>query len=153
MKVRLSVSISPIFFCSCNQDQDVNTCLLPAIIAIKRTFSSSGNLMVLTDVGAATSHTAVGIILSNNFPDAFTATPNMGTIAMSNQIRIYGPGTMPGNPVAIASENVTKKIFIAERLKGGGNVLLFNAPMTNGDYAPESKRLEAGVTAVHLIRK
>ena len=148
MKVRLSVCIPSVSFCSCNQDQDMNTSPLPTK-TYKRTFSSSGNLMVLTDVGATTSHTNSGIILSNNFPDAFTATPNMGTIAMSNQIRIYEPGTMPGNPVAIASENVTKKIFIAERLKGGGNVLLFNAPMTNGDYAPESKRLEAGVTAVH----
>lgn len=148
MKVRLSVCIPSVSFCSCNQDQDMNTSPLPTK-TYKRTFSSSGNLMVLTDVGATTSHTNSGIILSNNFPDAFTATLNMGTIAMSNQIRIYEPGTMPGNPVAIASENVTKKIFIAERLKGGGNVLLFNAPMTNGDYAPESKRLEAGVTAVH----
>jgi len=93
----------------------MNTCPLPTK-TYKRTFSSSGNLMVLTDVGAATSHTDGGIILSNNFPDAFTATPNMGTIAMSNQIRIYEPGKMPGNPVAIASENITKKIFIAERL-------------------------------------
>lgn len=148
MKVRLSVCIPSVSFCSCNQDQDMNTSPLPTK-TYKRTFSSSGNLMVLTDVGATTSHTNSGIILSNNFPDAFTATPNMGTIAMSNQIRIYGPGTMPGNPVAIASENVTKKIFIAERLKGGGNVLLFNTPMTNGDYVPVSKRLEAGVTAVH----
>ncbi|WP_286914094.1 hypothetical protein [Flavobacterium sp. UBA4197] len=115
MKVRLSVCIPPVSFCSCNQDQDMNTCPLPTK-TYKRTFSSSGNLMVLTDVGAATSHTDGGIILSNNFPDAFTATPNMGTIAMSNQIRIYEPGKMPGNPVAIASENITKKIFIAERL-------------------------------------
>ena len=115
MKVRLSVCIPSVSFCSCNQDQDMNTSPLPTK-TYKRTFSSSGNLMVLTDVGAATSHTNGGIILSNNFPDAFTATLNMGTIAMSNQIRIYEPGTMPGNPVAIASENITKKILIAERL-------------------------------------
>ena len=72
---------------------------------------------------------------------------------MSNQVRIYGPNSLLGNPVDVAYDHVTNDIYVAERLNGGGQVLKFAFPTTNGDFAPQTARNEAGVTAVYLLRR
>ncbi len=117
------------------------------------TFSKADNRMVLTDVGSAASDTDGGIIVINDFSTRIAATPNMGTIAMSNQFRIYGPNSTLGNPVDVAYDNVTDKIYIAERLNAGGKVLTFALPTTTSDAMPLDSRMEAGVSSVYLIRK
>lgn len=117
------------------------------------TLSTTDNRMVLTDVGAAASDSDGGIIIINNFSSTITATPNMGTIAMANQIRIYGPNSNLGNPVDVAYDSVTDKIYIAERLNAGGKVLTFSLPTTTSDATPLNSRTEAGVSSVYLIRK
>jgi hypothetical protein len=117
------------------------------------TYSASKNMMVLTDVGSATSDSDGGIILISNFSSKINATTNMGTIAMSDQVRIYGASTMLGNPVDVAYDAVTEKIYVAERLNSGGQVLVFDKPTTNGDFAPISSRAEAGISSVFLYRK
>lgn len=117
------------------------------------TFSAADNRMILTDVGSATSATDGGLVIINNFSSVFMATANMGTITTGNQIRVYGPTSLLGNPVDVAYDNVSKNIYVAERLNGGGQVLTFSLPTSNGDYAPTSSRIEAGVTAVYLVRK
>ena len=116
------------------------------------TFSASDNRMVLTDVGSAASATDGGIIVINDFSSKIAATPNMGTIAMTNQVRIYGPNSTLGNPVDVAYDSVTDYIYIAERLNAGGTVLTFAIPSTSGDARPLSTRAEAGVSSVYLIR-
>lgn len=117
------------------------------------TLSTTDNRMVLTDVGAAASDSDGGIIIINNFSSTIAATSNMGTIAMANQIRIYGPNSNLGNPVDIAYDSVTDKIYIAERLNAGGKVLTFSLPTTTSDATPLNSRTEAGVSSVYLIRK
>lgn len=117
------------------------------------TFSSSKNMMILTDVGNATSDTDGGIILIPNFSSKLNATANMGTIAMNDQVRIYGPATMLGNPVDVAYDAVTEKIYVAERLNSGGKLLVFAKPTTNGDFTPISSRAEAGISSVFLYRE
>lgn len=117
------------------------------------TFSATDNRMILTDVGSATSDIDGGIIVINDFSTKIAATANMGTIAMSNQVRIYGPNSNLGNPVDVAYDNVTDKIYIAERLNAGGKVLTFSLPTTTGDATPLNSRAEAGVSSVYLIRK
>lgn len=72
---------------------------------------------------------------------------------MSNQVRIYGSNSLLGNPVDVAYDKVTKKIYVAERLNAGGQVLKFSFPTVLNDMAPIGARLEAGVTSVYLIRK
>ena len=117
------------------------------------TYSNQDNVMVLSDVGLASSATDGGLIIINNFSSVLNATVNMGTIAMNNQIRIYGPNSLLGNPVDVAYDFVTNDIYVAERLNGGGQVLKFSFPTTNGDFAPQTARTEAGVTAVYLLRR
>lgn len=117
------------------------------------TFSAADNRMVLTDVGSATSATDGGIIVINDFSTKIAATPNMGTITMANQVRVYGPNSTLGNPVDVAYDSVTNNIYIAERLNAGGTVLTFSLPTTSSDATPLNTRLEAGVSSVYLIRK
>jgi hypothetical protein len=117
------------------------------------TFSDSEGTMVLTDVGSATSDSDGGIIVINNFQSVLNATPNNGTIANANQVRIYGSATKLGNPVDVAYDKVTGKIYVAERLNAGGQVLVFAKPTANGNIAPIESRAEAGVSSVFLLRK
>jgi len=117
------------------------------------TYAKRSNTMVLTDVGLATSDSDGGIIVIKGFTELFAATPNMGTIAMNKQIRIYGSATSLGNPVDVAYDNFTKTIYVAERLNGGGKVLTFDLPGSNVNAAPTSSRAEAGVSSVYLLRE
>lgn len=117
------------------------------------TFSASDNRMILTDVGSAASDTDGGVIVINNFSTVLGATSNMGTISLSNQIRLYGPNSKLGNPVDVAYDAVTKNIYVAERLNAGGQLLVFAFPTSNGDATPISSRAELGVASVFLIRK
>lgn len=117
------------------------------------TYSSVENTMVLTDVAAAASDSDGGVIVIKNFSSVFSSTANNGTISTANQIRIYGPNSMLGNPVDVAYDNVTKMIYVAERANGGGRVLTFSVPTTSGDYAPVMNRLEPGCAAVFLQRR
>lgn len=109
--------------------------------------------MVLTDVGLAASDSDGGVIVLKGFTELFAATPNMGTIAMSKQIRIYGSNTFLGNPVDVAYDNFTKTIFVAERLNGGGKLLTFDLPNSNVNAMPASSRPEPGVSSVYLFRE
>lgn len=116
-------------------------------------FSKMDDRMVLTDVGAASSDSDGGLIVINNFSSVLGMTSNGGTIALSNQVRIYGPMSTMGNPVDVAYDEGTDKIYVAERLNMGGRLLTFNLPTTTGDAAPVAARAEAGISSVHLHRK
>lgn len=117
------------------------------------TFSKKDNVMILTDVASAADATDGGLIIINNFTSVLSSTSDMGTIAMSNQVRIYGANSTLGNPVDVAYDYKTNLIYVAERANGGGKVLTFNFPTSSGDVAPASSRNEAGVAAVYLVRK
>lgn len=117
------------------------------------TYSPEDDVMILTDVASATDATDGGLVIINNFTNVFGTTSNMGTIAMSNQIRIYGSSTTLGNPVDVAYDYVSNRIYVAERANAGGTVLTFDFPAASGNIAPVSTRAEAGVAAVYLFRK
>lgn len=114
----------------------------------------SNNVMVLTDVGLATSATDGGIVVIENFSNVFSSTASGGTIALSNQKRIYGPNSLLGNPVDVSYDKQANKIYIAERLNGGGQVLSFAYPTApQADATPLATRLEPGVTGIYLRRE
>ena len=117
------------------------------------TYSPQDNVMVLSDVGLASSATDGGLVVINNFTSVLNMTNNLGTIAMNNQIRVYGPNSMLGNPVDVAYDHVTNAIYVAERLNSGGLVLKFAFPTMSADATPQMSRAEAGVTAVYLHRR
>jgi hypothetical protein len=116
-------------------------------------YSFIEDVMVLSDVGAASSDVDGGLVVIKNFKSVFNATANNGTIMMDKQLRIYGPNSMLGNPVDVAYDNVIKMIYVAERANGGGRLLSYMVPTTSGDYSPMMNRLEPGCTAVFLYRK
>ncbi len=116
-------------------------------------FSKADNRMVLTDVGLASSDSDGGLIVINNFSSVMGMTPNGGTIATANQVRVYGPMSTMGNPVDVAYDTETDKIYVAERLNMGGRLLTFNLPTMSGDATPAAARAEAGISSVHLHRK
>ena len=117
------------------------------------TYSAVDDVMILTDVADAASATDGGLVLIKNFSSVFASTAASGTIALSNQIRIYGPNSKLGNPVDVAYDSVTNYIYVAERLNAGGQVLTYAYPMTSGDFAPINARAELGVTSIFLLRK
>ncbi|HJR99839.1 MAG TPA: hypothetical protein VJ780_02785 [Flavobacterium sp.] len=117
------------------------------------TYSAKDDLMVLTDVGNAASDSDGGLVFIKNFNSIFASTANMGTIAMSNQIRVYGPNSQLGNPVDVAYDYATNTTYVAERLNGGGKVLTFAQATTSADATPLNVRSEAGVTSIFVVRK
>jgi hypothetical protein len=117
------------------------------------TYSSSDDVMILTDVASATSSTDGGLVIIKNFSSVFSSTTNSGTIAVGNQVRIYGPNSLLGNPVDVAYDNVTKNIYVAERLNAGGQVLTYTYPAASGDATPVNVRVEVGVTSIFVLRK
>ena len=117
------------------------------------TYSAKDDLMILTDVGSAASDSDGGLVFIKNFMSLFASTANMGTIAMSNQIRIYGPNSQLGNPVDVGYDYVTNTTYVAERLNGGGKVLSFAKATVSADATPLTVRPEAGVTSIFVIRK
>lgn len=117
------------------------------------TYSPQDDVMVLSDVASAASATDGGLVIINNFTAVLNMTNNLGTIAMNNQIRVYGPNSMLGNPVDVAYDHVTNSIYVAERLNSGGLVLKFAFPSMSGDATPQMNRAETGVTAVYLHRR
>ncbi|UOX33280.1 hypothetical protein LXD69_14690 [Flavobacterium sediminilitoris] len=117
------------------------------------TYSAMDNVMILTDVASAADATDGGLVIINNFSTILNSTANMGTISTTNQIRLYGSNTTLGNPVDVAYDYDTNRIYVAERANGGGNVLTFNFPSSSGNIAPISTRAEPGVAAVYLVKK
>ena len=117
------------------------------------TYSAADDVMILTDVADAASATDGGMVLIKNFNSIFASTAASGTIALSNQVRIYGPNSKLGNPVDVAYDSVTNYIYVAERLNAGGQVLTFSYPMASGDFAPINARAELGVTSIFVLRK
>ncbi|MEL1240201.1 hypothetical protein [Flavobacterium flavipallidum] len=117
------------------------------------TYSAKDDLMVLTDVGSAASDSDGGLVYIKKFKSVFASTANMGTIAMSNQIRIYGTNSQLGNPVDVAYDHVTNTTYVAERLNGGGKVMSFSMPTMSSDATPMNVRAEAGVTSIFVVRK
>lgn len=117
------------------------------------TYSPEDNVMILTDVASAADATDGGLVIINNFTSVLNSTQNLGTIAMTNQVRLYGSNTTLGNPVDVAYDYVTNNIYVAERANGGGNLLTFSFPTSSGNTAPINSRAEAGVAAVFLVRK
>lgn len=119
------------------------------------TYSAQDDTMVLTDIGDAAVATDGGVIIIDNFTQKFGNVASGGTMALAMQKRIYGPNSTLGNPVDVAYDHVTNKVYVAEKLNAGGRVLTFTLPNSSVpvDAAPVHARSEAGVTSVYLSRR
>ena len=103
-------------------------------------FEDDGDLMLLTDIGEATgtdSDTDGAIFVIDNFKQKVNELDDDGGTLAQNQLKtIKGSATTLGNPVDIAYDRETRRIYVAERANGGGRVLGFDYPETSNADAP-----------------
>jgi len=110
------------------------------------TYERDGDIMVLTDIGEASSDVDGGFVIINSYSQASMD----GSISMSEQIRVAGASTMLGNPVDIAYDPSNALVYIAERANGGGRILSFEIPNMSGDFMPVYNQEFAGASAIYL---
>jgi len=137
-----------------NQDGLVSPTTKIQVEGIVRThalyYDAGEDIMFLSDIGLATSDSDGAIHVITDFGTKFSAAGNNGTISTSDQIIIEGSNTELGNPVGLTYDSDTKKIYVAERLNGGGKLLEFDLPTANGNPSPTSSQNFAGAAAVYL---
>jgi len=109
------------------------------------TYVDENDMLILTDIGSAGSADDGAFLVIRNF----TAATADNMISASEQIRVGGNNTFLGNPVDIAYESTTDRIFVAERANGGGRVLGFNMPSASGNFFPSYNQPFAGASAIY----
>ncbi|MBC6995827.1 hypothetical protein QWY85_17570 [Neolewinella lacunae] len=109
-------------------------------------YNEQDDLMVLTDVGAADSDSDGAIFIISNF-----STRSNDVFAAADYVRIGGANTRLGNPVDVDYDPDDDRIFVAERLRGGGELLIFQSSAT-GNTAPIETIPFAGISSLYLNR-
>jgi hypothetical protein len=112
------------------------------------TYYAEEDLMLLTDVGEASSDDDGAVIVVENFSSAISDDDNV--IDSNDQVRIEGSATLLGNPVDIAYDTENEIIYVAERANGGGRVLGFEVPTLSGTVEPIYSDDFAGASAVYF---
>ena len=110
------------------------------------TYWPNTDMMILTDVGAASSPDDGAFTVIKGFAAAAAD----GTISLAEQLRVAGDATFLGNPVDIAIDINRMMIYVAERANGGGRVLGFAMPTESGNFAPTYNLEISGASAVYL---
>jgi len=110
------------------------------------TYVAGQDMMLLTDVGAASSADDGAFIVVMNYASASAD----GVVSSSEQVRVSGPETFLGNPVDIAWDGNGGMIYIAERANDGGRILGFMMPSASGSLAPSYNNLFPGASAVYF---
>ena len=110
------------------------------------TYISDEDLMILTDIGNAGSATDGALVVVRNFSTKISD----NNISASEQVRVSGAASKLGNPVDVAYDTGSKKIYVAERANGGGMILTFNTPVASGGVAPSAAKSFAGASAVNI---
>ncbi|AZQ45187.1 hypothetical protein EJ995_06160 [Nonlabens ponticola] len=135
-----------------DDDDDLDADKVVSIENLTRThgiaYDNTDDVMILTDIGAASSDNDGGLILIQNFQDIFDATPEGGTIATGAQTRVYGSNTFLGNPIDVDYDTETNSVLVAEVANGGGRVLGFNNIGNGGNIAPTINNLLPGASSV-----
>ncbi|MCB0706526.1 MAG: hypothetical protein KDC34_14520 [Saprospiraceae bacterium] len=114
-------------------------------------YNQESDIMILTDVGDATSATDGAIHVITDFSSKWMEAVNgSGMISLEDQIRISGPMSLLGNPVDVDYNYQAEKIYVAERANAGGQFLTFDLPTTSGDATPVEAILTPGASAVTI---
>jgi len=108
------------------------------------TYITDRDMLILTDVGAGTDPDDGAFVVVRNL----TAATADARVTADEQVRIEGDKTFLGNPVDVAYDDTTDRVFLAERANGGGRVLGFPLPTANGNVFPNYNREFAGASAI-----
>ena len=113
------------------------------------TFGQDDDILILTDVGEASSDSDGAFHFVRNWRGAAKAASKTdGVLALDRQVRVAGATTLLGNPVDVAYDDDNNRIYIAERAKDGGRLLAFEVPDANGSPAPVFNELVPGASSV-----
>lgn len=115
--------------------------------------NTDDNIAIFTDVAQASSDSDGAFQVITNFRAKLNAArAGNGIIALGDQIRVGGPSTLLGNPVDVAYDSDTDRIYIAERANTGGRLLVFNLPTAqgSGNFAPIGNYMVPGAAGVEL---
>ena len=110
-------------------------------------FDEEDDVMILTDIGDAGSDSDGGLFIIPNFSN-FTGT----TLTSTDYTVISGSSTMLGNPVDVDYDENDDEIYVAERARNGGMLLVFSANAV-GNAAPVRSIPFAGVSSLYLNRE
>ncbi|GAA4292107.1 hypothetical protein [Aestuariibaculum suncheonense] len=115
-------------------------------------YDAGTDTMVLTDIGSAsgmpTSASDGALIIIHDFSAKFMTAAESGMIGLDDQIRIEGDLTELGNPVDVAISTDKHAIFVAERAQQ--KLLIFDMPMSSGNYAPVYSSSVPGASSVTI---
>ncbi len=111
-------------------------------------YEASEDLMILTDIGAASSATDGGLHIIPNWSVASID----GVIAAFEQTVISGSATELGNPVDVAYDASRDLIIVAERANEGGKIMWFRNSTLGGNMAPDYQTAFAGASSVAFER-
>jgi len=109
-------------------------------------YDEDDDIMILTDVGDADSDDDGAVFIIKNF-SSFSG----DTATADNYTKISGSNTLLGNPVDVDYDEDTDRIYVAERKRDGGLLLVFSADAT-GEVAPVASLPFAGISSLWLNR-
>ena len=116
------------------------------------TFARDDDVLILTDIGAAG---GPGSDADGAFHfvrewrgTARSAAKTTGVLGLDRQVRVAGAATLLGNPVDVAYDDDNNRVYIAERVNGGGRLLAFETPTADGSPAPVFNETVAGASSV-----
>lgn len=110
--------------------------------------------VVLTDIGNDINDRDGAFHIINDFVNKFNAVPDGDVLELvGNQIKVSGTFTQMGNPVAVAYDDSSKTVFIAEHINGGGKVLFFDQIGAGGNLKPTLTAALEGASSLYFNKK
>jgi hypothetical protein len=109
-------------------------------------YDAEDDVMILTDIGDASDDSDGALYIIRDFM-SFTGT----TVTSSDYTVISGSNTNLGNPVDVAYDEATDRIYVAERAMNGGQLLEFEAG-ASGNAAPRRTLSFPGISSLYLHR-
>ncbi len=111
-------------------------------------YNADDDIMILTDIGDAGDDMDGALVVIRNFS-------NLGSSATSvdstQYTRIGGDATRLGNPVDVAWDQETDRIFVAERATDGGTLLVFEGNAQD-NQTPVRRLPFEGLSSLYLHR-
>jgi hypothetical protein len=115
------------------------------------TYNGSDDIMVMTDIGAASNATDDGgFHVISDFSAKFDALSDGDVLSVEQQLRVAGSSTLMGNPIDVAYDSENGAIYISEIGNGGGRVLGFTNYDAGGNVAPSMNMELASASSIYF---
>ena len=110
--------------------------------------------VVLTDIGSEENDRDGAFHIINGFVNKFNSVPDGDTLELiGNQVRVSGSFSQMGNPVAVAYDDASRTVFIAERTNEGGKILFYDQIGPGGNLKPTIVAPFEGASSLYFKRQ